>query len=162
MVLSNLGRREQALGATEEAVEIYRGLAAANPAAFETDLAKALNNLGMGLSNLGRREPALQATEEAVEIYGRLAAANPAAFEPDLAKSLWAYAWVRAASEYGLAEAFTAVQEAAEIYGRLARSHPEVFTDDLRGTLRTLADVLDGLDRHDEAGELRRSLDADE
>ncbi len=37
--LSNLGRREQALQATEEAVELYRRLAAANPAAFEPDLA---------------------------------------------------------------------------------------------------------------------------
>jgi hypothetical protein len=42
--VSNLRRLEQALSATEEAVEIYRRLAAANPDAFEPDLATSLHN----------------------------------------------------------------------------------------------------------------------
>ena len=86
--LSGLGRREEALAATGEAVEIYRRLAVARPDAFEPDLAMSLNNLGAELSGLGRREEALAATEEAVDIYRRLAEANPAAFLPDLASSL--------------------------------------------------------------------------
>ncbi|MBC7251259.1 MAG: CHAT domain-containing protein [Anaerolineae bacterium] len=45
--LSALGRREEALAATAEAVEIRRELAAANPQAFRPDLATSLNNLGM-------------------------------------------------------------------------------------------------------------------
>ncbi|MGH3991959.1 MAG: tetratricopeptide repeat protein, partial [Pseudonocardiaceae bacterium] len=86
--LSHAGQREQALAATVEAVEIRRRLAQTNPAAFEPDLASALNNLGAMLSNLGRREEALAATVEAADVYRRLAQTNPAAFEPDLAMAL--------------------------------------------------------------------------
>ena len=41
-MLSGLGRREEALAATGEAVEIYRRLAVARPDAFEPDLARSL------------------------------------------------------------------------------------------------------------------------
>jgi hypothetical protein len=59
------GRREEALTATEQAIEIHRRLAAANPAAFEPDLARSLTNLGVRLSELGRREEALAVEAEA-------------------------------------------------------------------------------------------------
>jgi tetratricopeptide (TPR) repeat protein len=86
--LSALGRREEALAATQEAVDIRRGLAQANPQAFLPDLAMSLTSLGNRLSELGRREEALAATQEAADIRRRLAQANPQAFLPDLAKSL--------------------------------------------------------------------------
>lgn len=54
--LANVGRREQALAAAEEAVRICRGLAEANPDAYRPDLAASLTNLGIRLSELGRRE----------------------------------------------------------------------------------------------------------
>ena len=44
--LSELGRREDALAAAQEAVEIHRRLAAERPDAFLPDLATSLNNLG--------------------------------------------------------------------------------------------------------------------
>ncbi len=86
--LADLGRREAALQAIEEAVTIRRSLAAARPDAFLPDLAASLNNLSNRLSDLGRREAALQAIEEAVTIRRSLAAARPDAFLPDLASSL--------------------------------------------------------------------------
>ena len=61
MRLSDLGRREEALAATQEAVDIYRRLAQTRPDAFLPDLAASLNNLGGHLSKLGRREEALAA-----------------------------------------------------------------------------------------------------
>ena len=64
--LSDLGEREQALAAAEEAVGLRRALAAARPEAFTPDLASSLNNLANRLSALGRPEAALAATEEAV------------------------------------------------------------------------------------------------
>jgi nucleoside phosphorylase/tetratricopeptide (TPR) repeat protein len=45
--LSDLGRREEALQATQEAVGLRRTLAEHNPDAFRPDLAGSLNNLGM-------------------------------------------------------------------------------------------------------------------
>ena len=43
--LSDLGRREEALGAAEEALDLRRTLAAANPQAFTPDLALSLGKL---------------------------------------------------------------------------------------------------------------------
>ena len=83
-----LGRREEALAATQEAADLYRHLAAQNPQAFLPHLAMSLNNLGNMLSDLGRREEALAATQEAVQIRRDLAAQNPQAFLPDLANTL--------------------------------------------------------------------------
>ena len=45
--LAALGRREDALAAIQEAVAIYRELAAARPDAFRPDLATSLNNLSL-------------------------------------------------------------------------------------------------------------------
>ena len=58
--LSELGRREDALKAIEEAVQLRRRLAADRPAAFTPDLATSLNNLSGCLSELGHREDALR------------------------------------------------------------------------------------------------------
>jgi len=70
---------------TTQVVERHRRLAAANPAAYEPDLAMSLNNLSVRLAVAGRRDEGLATIEEAVEVYRRLAAANPAAYEPNLA-----------------------------------------------------------------------------
>ncbi len=86
--LSNLGRREEALAATQEAVDIRRRLAQTRPDAFLQDLASSLNNCGAMFSDLGRREEALAATQEAVDIRRRLAQTRPDAFLPDLATSI--------------------------------------------------------------------------
>jgi hypothetical protein len=56
------------LAAVEEAVVLYRELAAANPMAFQSELATALNNLSSQLGNLGRQEEATRAAEEAEQI----------------------------------------------------------------------------------------------
>ena len=81
-----MGRRQDALAPAEEAVQLYRELAATNPA-FLPDLAAALNNLGNRYSEVGRRQDALAPTEEAVQLYREQAATNPA-FLPDLARAL--------------------------------------------------------------------------
>ena len=52
-MLSDLGHREEALKATQEAVELRRVLAQRNPDAFQPDLAGSLNNLGSMLSGWG-------------------------------------------------------------------------------------------------------------
>ena len=51
--LADLGRREDALAASEEAAGIYRELAAARPDAFRPDLAMSLNNLASRLAGVG-------------------------------------------------------------------------------------------------------------
>jgi tetratricopeptide (TPR) repeat protein len=143
--LSEMGRRAEALEATQEAVEIRRRLAAQHPDAFLPDLASSLHNLGIRLSEMGRRAEALQATQEAVEIRRRLAAQHPDAFLPDLAGGGGALAWPPSTptwasttmlSEMGRrAEALQATQEAVDLYRRLAAQHPDAFLPDLAMSL---------------------------
>jgi tetratricopeptide (TPR) repeat protein len=85
---ADLGRREDALAASDEAVSIYRQLVDARPDASLPDLARALNNLFNSLADLGRREDASAAIDEAVRIYRQLVDARPDAFLPDLASAL--------------------------------------------------------------------------
>ncbi|MEU5242621.1 tetratricopeptide repeat protein, partial [Streptomyces asoensis] len=165
--LSEAGRRNEALTATEEAVEIYHRLAADNPAAFEPDLATSLSNLGIRLSEAGRHNEALTAEQEAVQIRRRLAADNPAAFEPDLATSL-SNLGIQLAQAGRHNEALTATEEAVEIYHRLAADNPAAFEPDLATSLSNLGIRLSEAGRHNEAltaeqeaVEIRRRLAAD-
>ena len=54
--------------ATQEAVTLFRPLAADNPAGHQADLSRALDNLGLQLSEVGRYEEAVEATQEAVTL----------------------------------------------------------------------------------------------
>ncbi|MDT3400017.1 hypothetical protein RKE29_25890, partial [Streptomyces sp. B1866] len=67
----------EALTAEEQAVEIYRRLAADNPAAHEPDLAGSLTNLGLHLGARGDLPGTLRATGEAAELYRCHVAAMP-------------------------------------------------------------------------------------
>jgi tetratricopeptide (TPR) repeat protein len=80
------------LAPTQEAVDLYRQLAAENPG-YLPNLAGALNNLGISLSELGRSGDALAPTQEAVDLYRQLAAENPG-YLPNLARALNNYASV--------------------------------------------------------------------
>jgi hypothetical protein len=150
LALSALGRRAEALQATQEAVDLYRRLAEQHPDAFLPYLAASLNNLGLRLSEMGRRAEALQATQEAVEIRRPLAAQHPDAFLPDLAASLNNLGlWL---SEMGRrAEALQATQEAVDLYRRLAEQHSDAFLPDLAASLNNLGAMLSEMGRRAEA-----------
>jgi tetratricopeptide (TPR) repeat protein len=164
--LSEMGRRAEALQATQEAVEIRRRLAAQRPDAFLPDLAASLNNLGAMLSEMGRRAEALEATQEAVDLYRRLAAQHPDAFLPYLAASLDNLGAML--SEMGRrAEALEATQEAVDLYRRLAAQHPDAFLPYLAASLDNLGVMLsemgrraEALEATQEAVEIRRRLAA--
>ncbi len=139
--LSELGRREDALAAAEEAVALRRTLAAQRPDAFRPDLAASLNNLAAMLSALGRREDALAAAEEAVALHHTLAAQRPDAFRPDLAGSLNNLA--NRLSALGRREdALAAAAEAVALYRTLAAQRPDAFRPDLAMSLNNLANRL--------------------
>ncbi|UJW32438.1 tetratricopeptide repeat-containing serine protease family protein [Saccharothrix sp. AJ9571] len=147
--LSELGRREEALDAITEAVEIRRRLAEQHPDAFLPDLAGSLNNLSNRLSELGRREEALDAITEAVEIRRRLAEQHPDAFLPDLAGSLNNLA-VRLGALGRQEEGLDAITEAVGVYRRLAEQRPDAFLADVAMSLNNLAVRLGALGRREE------------
>ncbi|MDW8064250.1 MAG: tetratricopeptide repeat protein [Anaerolineae bacterium] len=150
VALSALGRREEALRVTQEAITLYRQLAKRHPDAFLHELAVSLNNLGNRLADLGRREEALQATQEAVALYRQLAERHPDAFLHDLAVSLTNLG--AALTELGRhEEALEAVQEAVALYRHLAEQHLDAFLPDLVRSLGMYGLVLMSLGRAREA-----------
>ncbi len=150
LLANALGRREAALDATEQAVEMYRPLAEEQPDAFLPNLAASLNNLGVWLSYLDRHEEALAATENAVTAYGRLAVDQPDAFLPDKAMSLDNLG-TRFSDLGRHEEALVATDEAVDIRQRLADERPDLFLPDLAASLNNLGNGLGALQRHEEA-----------
>ena len=147
--LFELGRREEALAVTQEAVECYQRQAQARLDVLP-DLAGSLNNRGMILSSLGRREEALATIQEVVETYRQRAQAQPGEFLPDLAMSLKNLGMVL--SELGRGEeALDAARESVDIRRKLARDRPEAFLPDLASSLTTFGMLLNNLGRTEEA-----------
>lgn len=143
------GRYEEALAATQEAVEYYRELTKEDPDTFLPELAKVLNNLGSSQNRLGRREPALLVTQEALEIWRTLAGAHPDAFLGDLAMSLTNLGDIL--SQLGRhEEALIVVQDAAELCRNRVKERPEALSQ--------LAMALDGLGN--QLGSMGRSEEA--
>jgi len=164
--LSALGRPADALLPAEEAVTIYRDLAAADTGRYRHALANALTNLGVRFSELGRAAEALPPTEEAVTIYRDLTAVNPGRYRPDLADSLINLGtWF---SELGRpADSAVAEQEAVTIYRDLTVINPGRYRPDLAGALSNLGvtlsdsgDVAEALPLAEEAVAIYRDLAA--
>jgi tetratricopeptide (TPR) repeat protein len=148
--LAAVGRREEALAAGQEAVDIRRRLAHAQPDAFSADFASSLDSLGNRLSELGRREQALAVSQEAVDMYRRIAEARPDSFLPSLASSLSNHGGNL--NELGRrAETLAAIGEAVDIYRRLTRERPEAFLLPLAGSLTNMGVALSRLMRREEA-----------
>jgi tetratricopeptide (TPR) repeat protein len=75
-----MGRRAEALQATQEAVDLYRRLAAQHPDAFLPDLARSLGAYGLVLRGLGRSAEAAAAFAEGLRAILPFVRALPAAF----------------------------------------------------------------------------------
>jgi tetratricopeptide (TPR) repeat protein len=144
-----VGKHEEAIEATGEALSIYRELAEARPQAFLPGFATALHNAGPMLAKAGRREEAARAALEALAIWRRLAA-QPDAYLDDPAGSLLNLG--NFLSSLGRKpEALDAFQEAADIFRKLAATHSEAFLPGLAKSLNGLGAILPGLGRGEEA-----------
>jgi CHAT domain-containing protein/tetratricopeptide (TPR) repeat protein len=141
---------EAALAAHEEALGLYRSLAAARPAVYAPDLARTLTNKGNALQELRRYEAALAAYEEAEGLYRSLAAAQPEVYTSNLAWTLTN----KGAALYRLRRyeaALAAHQEAEGLYRSLAAAQPEVYERDVAMTLNNLGAALQELRRYEAA-----------
>lgn len=148
--LSDLGRREDALKAAQEAVGMYRALADERPDAFGPHLAMSLNNLGRPLRDLGRHEEALDAAREAVAIYRQAGQQHRGTSWTALAVSLNSSAALL--GDLGRREeALAAAQEAVGMYRALADERADAFRPDLALSLSNLGNFLNALGFHAEA-----------
>ncbi len=144
--LAQAGKADQALAPAEQAVAIYRELAAANPGHYDPDLAAALANLGVRLYQLGRPADAVAAAEEAVTIRRELAEADPGQYLPDLAVSL-SNLGADFAALGKPSEALAAAQEGAGIHRQLAQVNPGRYLPELAASLVNLAAMFSRLGR---------------
>ena len=144
--LSAVGRPADALPVSEEAVNMYRELAAASPDRYRPDLASSLTNLGNRFSELGRPADALPVTEEAVTMYRELAAASPDRYRPDLARSLTNLG-IGLSALGRPADALPVTEEAVAIYRELAAASPDRYRPDLASSLTNLGIGLSAVGR---------------
>lgn len=137
LTLAQLGRPEEALPVTQQAVAAYRTLARANPDRYRADLAASLAGLGIGLSETGRAAEALAATQEAADLYRVLTAASPGRFELDLASTL-ANLGTRLSEVGRSADALTVTQEAVGLLREPPAMANDRYWPDLAATLTNL------------------------
>ena len=128
--LANVGRHEEALAASEEAVEIGRRLLQTQPQILP-DLATSLHSLAVRLSHFGRREEALARSQEALDIYTYLAERDFASVLPQLAMCLNRFARHLADCDRH-DEALSAAKWAFSMYRRLAETQPDAYLPPLR------------------------------
>ncbi|KDQ16947.1 hypothetical protein BOTBODRAFT_221042 [Botryobasidium botryosum FD-172 SS1] len=156
-----MDRREEALLAIQEAVELYRHLAEGKPISSNDNniLASCINSLARCLSALGQREDALAVIREAVGLRRQLTQDRPAKFIPDLATSLndlSAYLSNLGQRE----EALAAIREAVDLRRPLAHDRPAKFIPDLATSLKNLAHCLSSLGQREEAlAAIREAVD---
>ena len=147
--LAELGRWKESLAAAEEAVQIRRRQAEADPGAFRPALAQALNDQTSPLGILGRWEGARASAEEAVQIRHDLARDSPDTFLPELALSLNNLAWCL--NELGRpGQALAAADESVKIRRGLVKDRPELLSG-LAATLNNRSISLTALNRQEEA-----------
>jgi len=121
--LTDIGRDEEALAAGRRSVELFGGLAAAEPQEYDHHLARALTNLASQLQRVGRPTEALEVQERVLGIFERLAATDRVEHEPDLATALANLAnHLEPAGRWE--EAYRVTQKAVETYRRLAERDP--------------------------------------
>ena len=139
--LGNAGEREGALAAIEEAVRVYRALAAFQPNNFRSDLAMSLNNLAVQLGTVGRWDDSLAAIEEAVAILRELTAVQPGAFRGDLAMGLNNLS-VQLGALGRWSDSMAAIEEAVSVFRVLAEASPDAFNPHLAACLSNLSAQL--------------------
>jgi tetratricopeptide (TPR) repeat protein len=149
----DVGDRTAALASAEEARELYRALAARDPAEHEPDLAYTWSTLGTVLAALGRHEEAVAACAEAVGLYERLAEEDRDRYEGELAGALGNRGiWRHGIGDYQ--EALADVRRAAGIYRRRAADDPNAFLHEVAAVLVNEGMQLNGLRRFAEAAEV--------
>ncbi|MFF1271371.1 hypothetical protein ACFVZE_36715 [Streptomyces anulatus] len=138
--LSAVGRRADALSATEESIRILRELAGRDDQ-YQSDLASALLNRGRDLCKADRWVDATVTTQECVALFRELAAGDPVTHEPDLSASLVALGLCLGATATPEASV-AALQEGIVILRRLSQTNAAAHTKALAEALSNLAKAL--------------------
>ncbi|MEV4724586.1 tetratricopeptide repeat protein [Micromonospora humida] len=148
--LAEIGRRAEALDASQEAVDIRRELTTTNRDTHLPKLALSLNNHAVRLAEMGRHPEALDASQEAVHIRRELTTTNRDTHLSDLAMSLNNHA-NRLAEAGQRSDALTTSQEAVNIRRELTTTNRDTHLPDLARSLNNHAVRLAEAGQHTDA-----------
>jgi serine/threonine-protein kinase len=146
MLTEEIGDKQDALRAFEEALAIWQRLARKSPtvATVQSRLAKAYHNIGLLQHGLGHSEQALASFGRALQIQERLAQGNPRVneYQSDLGKHHHSIGVVQSATGHP-EEALASYRRALEIRQRLARDNPSVaeYQSDLAKTHHNIGGI---------------------
>jgi tetratricopeptide (TPR) repeat protein len=127
-----------------------RQLAKSNPAAYQPDVARTLNNLALLYNRTQRLKEAEAAFQDALDLFRELSKSNSAAYQPDAAATLNNLANLYRQTQR-LKEAEAAYDEALEVYRQLANSDPAAYRSYVAVTLNNLANLYRQTQRLKEA-----------
>lgn len=147
--LSEIGRQDQALEASKEALDQYRKLVSRSRVP-DPNLTRLLTSYSVRLSDVGRRDEAARANEEAISILRRLANRQPAEHMPQLAIALSNYS-LQMTGMGRRAEAVQASGEAVNIHRGLAHPEPDYQNPSLAYALHNHSLQLGAIGHHEEA-----------
>ncbi|MCI5158706.1 MAG: tetratricopeptide repeat protein, partial [Candidatus Electrothrix sp. AUS1_2] len=148
----------------QEALQLLRSKAEADPKAFLSDVATTLNNLALLHVDTGAFASTLTEYEEALTLNRRLAEDDPNAYLPDVAMTLNNLATLHKDTG-NYCPALAEYEEALKIRRDLARKEPDAFLQDVAMTLNNLANLHrvtnnygPALTEYEEALKIRRDL----
>lgn len=156
--LASNGQHEDAVAAGTQAVVMFRGLVARDPARFLPYLAEILNNVSISLAVLGRMDDSVNSGGEAVAIYRHLAGQDAKEYLPGLATSLSNLANRLGSIRRRHREAQAAFTDAISLHRTLVGTNAEEYTPGLALALVSYAKLL--VDRGERKQALAPTIEA--
>ena len=140
VLLQKQNQFRKAAGVYEDNLEVLRELAQNPPDAYEPDVAKTLNNLGILYGATQRFAEAEKAYLEARDLRRKLAQKTPDADEPNLAAVLNNLGALYSVTQR-FADAEKAFLEALGFYKKFAEKNPTVYQKDVQQVERAIAQL---------------------
>jgi hypothetical protein len=122
-MLSELGRREEALAKAQEAVRIREQLAQSRPDAFLPDLAMSCGARGMVYVSMGRHAEAVSSFAQGIRVLTPLFRQMPQAFAELMMKLFGVY--VQSAKQSGQQPDMALLTPVLEVFEKLQNQQPK-------------------------------------
>jgi tetratricopeptide (TPR) repeat protein len=148
--LARTGRRDEALAASEQALQLFEHLAEAQPERYLPEVARTLLNHSNQLQAIGRAREAVFAAARSTEIREKLVQAHPETYLADYARSLKVLA-ARFSQFGGHEAALEPIEASVRNWRLLVERRGDAFLPEYADALNSLSVILGDLDRPAEA-----------
>jgi tetratricopeptide (TPR) repeat protein len=153
------GLPNEALPATQYAVDLFDRLGQTDSGQHLPNLAGAVSNLGVHFLHLGRLDDALSAAQRAVDLYEQISPTDRARYEPELAGALSNLGAILI-QRGELGDALPTIRRVVELYEQLAYADAARYEPKVAGALNNLGILFLKLSRPGDAlSAAQRSVD---